>query len=467
MPVLLLRVARQRHAAPEEGEVPHVGPDHARAGVHAEDLHAGEGRDHPDPEAEHVRDRGDGDGDRGLAVGLPQPHRHRVVHGGAPPGRQHHEGVVYPDAEHEEGRREVDADEVHAEVHDEAEGGDGAEDGGEDAEQPEQGLGLDPVRHHAGEDAEDDHDADVEGEVRDHGVGVLLQLLLQGDGREAGHVQVRQLLHLDRLEEGVLPQQPALLHPLLLGVEEVSEADRGHLVDGVDLTQLDAAEEHRELERLEGVGVEPEGVGQAHVPGLDHLHEVAQVQDLVDPAETVEVPGAELLVVEGVVLPLDGDVPHDLVEEHNLAPHLRPQQRLAVRGRDEEPREPAGPRAAGGVVLAEVGGEVVLEDVPLQLGLARVGAEQELWVRHMFDSLEAGGAERGDQQRHDQEISGMVADKLPEPVEGALEKLVHNIQLAAHHSDGGRGGAGNLYGAALAADTCHFHRTICPCLLGW
>ncbi len=51
------------------------------------------------------------------------------------PGRQDDKSVVDPDAEHEEGRRQVNPDEVHPDVHAEAEGGHGGQDGGHDSQQ--------------------------------------------------------------------------------------------------------------------------------------------------------------------------------------------------------------------------------------------------------------------------------------------------------------------------------------------
>ena len=67
-------------------------------GVRAEYLDAGERRDHPDPEADHIRDGGDGDGDGGVPEALGHPLGDWGLGGGAPPGPQHHKGVVNANA---------------------------------------------------------------------------------------------------------------------------------------------------------------------------------------------------------------------------------------------------------------------------------------------------------------------------------------------------------------------------------
>ncbi len=54
---------------------------------------------------------------------------------GEAPGRQDDEGVVDADAEHKEGGGQVDADEVHPDVHAEPEGGEWGEDGGHHTQQ--------------------------------------------------------------------------------------------------------------------------------------------------------------------------------------------------------------------------------------------------------------------------------------------------------------------------------------------
>ena len=54
---------------------------------------------------------------------------------GEPPGSQDDKGVIDADAEHEEGGGQVNADEVHPDVHAEAEGGEGGENGGHHTQQ--------------------------------------------------------------------------------------------------------------------------------------------------------------------------------------------------------------------------------------------------------------------------------------------------------------------------------------------
>ena len=95
MSVLALGITGHRHAASEEGDMPHVPGNgaikvrvmtfvlysnlreyYASAGVDAEYLHAGKGRDDAHPEADHVRHRSDGNGGRCVLVGVGQPLRH-------------------------------------------------------------------------------------------------------------------------------------------------------------------------------------------------------------------------------------------------------------------------------------------------------------------------------------------------------------------------------------------------------
>ncbi len=73
--------------------------------------------------------------DSRLAICRRHPQRHGIVDAGEAPGRQDDKGVVDADAEHEEGGRQVDADEVHPDVHAEPEGGEWGEDGGHHTQQ--------------------------------------------------------------------------------------------------------------------------------------------------------------------------------------------------------------------------------------------------------------------------------------------------------------------------------------------
>ena len=54
---------------------------------------------------------------------------------GESPGSQDDKGVIDADAKHEEGGGQVDTDEVHPDVHAEAEGGEGGENGGHHTQQ--------------------------------------------------------------------------------------------------------------------------------------------------------------------------------------------------------------------------------------------------------------------------------------------------------------------------------------------
>ena len=279
MAILFLGIARHRHTPAKEGQVPEVREHHAGAGIHGENPHTGKRRDHTDPEAQHVRHRGDRDRHGRLAIRMAHARRHVVVDGCASPGGQQHKGVVNANAEHEEGGGQVDADKVHAEVHHEAEGGDGGQNGRQNAEQTKQRLGLDPVRHHAGEDAEDDHDADVEGKVGDDGVGVLLQLLLQSERGKAVDPEAGQhgLGRLDGGQKGGLPPAAPPHHPLLTCVQKVKQAHSLHTLDDVAVLLVFAegepAQVHGEGVGAERVRTQPDRVGQVQLTRL-HLRDV-------------------------------------------------------------------------------------------------------------------------------------------------------------------------------------------------
>ena len=62
-----------------------------------------------------------------------------------------------------------------------------------------------PVGHHASHDAEEDHDQDVEGEKGQHRVRVVLQLRLEGEGREPQHLDVHRRVVLHILKKFSLP----------------------------------------------------------------------------------------------------------------------------------------------------------------------------------------------------------------------------------------------------------------------
>ena len=91
----------------------------------------------------------------------------RGVHRGSGPRAEHHEGVVDPDAEEEEGRGHVEGDELHARVAAEAEAGEDGEGGGDEAAEADEGLGAHVVPGDGRGEGEGHHGRDVD----DEGVG--------------------------------------------------------------------------------------------------------------------------------------------------------------------------------------------------------------------------------------------------------------------------------------------------------
>jgi hypothetical protein len=152
---------------------------------------------------------------------------------------------------------------------------------------------------------------------------------------------------------------------------------------GAELVQLEPAHEERQRVDLEGVRVEPDGEGEADIPGLQVRHLAAQVQDLVGPTPggrpvrrghqraqlrvvqlaAAVVAGGRVTTAGGrcLVLPLDGDVADGRVGRHNLLPDVGAQEAAAVCRCDKEAAEAARLRGAGGVELGEVGGEMMLQ----------------------------------------------------------------------------------------------------------
>jgi hypothetical protein len=55
------------------------------------------------------------------------------------------------------------------------------------------------------------------------------------------------------------------------------------------------------------------------------------------------------------------------------------------------------------------------------------------WVIVVVHALEAGGAQRRQQQRHNDEIPRLRAHRHAQPVEQALQRVVHNLQRKATH----------------------------------
>ena len=101
--------------------MPDVSPSNTGTGVDAEDSDTGEGSNGSDPEAEHVRDGGDGDGDGGFSISFSYPFGNCVMDGGSSPSSQHYKSVIYSNSQHQEWSSEVDSNEVHSKIHDDAE----------------------------------------------------------------------------------------------------------------------------------------------------------------------------------------------------------------------------------------------------------------------------------------------------------------------------------------------------------
>ena len=78
------------------------------------------------------------------------------------------------------------------------------------------------------------------------------------------------------------------------------------------------------------------------------------------------------------------------------------------------------------LVLLVVDREEVLHDGPLALGGAGVGADEVLGIVVVVHPLEARGAERGQQRRHDEEVARLAAHQRPELEEELLEGVIHN-----------------------------------------
>ena len=69
--------------------------------------------------------------------------------------------------------------------------------------------------------------------------------------------------------------------------------------------------------------------------------------------------------------------------------------------------------------------EVLLHDGPLLLGGALGGAHQVLGVVAVVHPLEAAGAQRRHQRRHDQEVARPAAHAVAQPPEHFLQGVVN------------------------------------------
>lgn len=66
--------------------------------------------------------------------------------------------------------------------------------------------------------------------------------------------------------------------------KEIVETQDVDALDGEVIIQLDAASEEGEGDSLEGIGIEPEGIGEGALPTLDGLHVLAGLEDIIAPA---------------------------------------------------------------------------------------------------------------------------------------------------------------------------------------
>ena len=153
--------------------MPNVGEGHRSTSINAKNFDTGKRSDDSHPKTEHICQRSYGNRHSRIFERFRHPFRHGGVDGGATPRPQHDEGVIDADAQHQEGGGHVDPNEGDSAVHDHTQGGQGGQNGRNDAQESQHGLGLDPVGHHAGTDAEGDHDPEVEGEVGYHRIGIV------------------------------------------------------------------------------------------------------------------------------------------------------------------------------------------------------------------------------------------------------------------------------------------------------
>merc|ERR1719391_1153093 len=123
---------------------------------------------------------------------------------GASPSGKHDKGVVDSDPKQEERGGEVQRDELHPQIAGESESGKDGKDGSEEAEETDQWLRAHRVRHRRCNEAEEDHDGDVDQQVRSD--RVLRTLHLPGWGRryksvddDAGHLFLSLTYHCQKV----------------------------------------------------------------------------------------------------------------------------------------------------------------------------------------------------------------------------------------------------------------------------
>ena len=115
--IVLFRVTGDGQEAAEERQMPDVDEADGDAGVEAEDPDARKRRHDSGQKPEEVGQRRHGDGDGRVTEAEPHSFRHRqLVWRQASPRAEQHVGVVEADAQEEEGRRHVQADELHLSV---------------------------------------------------------------------------------------------------------------------------------------------------------------------------------------------------------------------------------------------------------------------------------------------------------------------------------------------------------------
>ena len=119
--------------------------------------------------------------------------------------------------------------------------------------------------------------------------------------------------------------------------------------------------------------------------------------------------------------------PSYLIQVQQLVPDAGPEHGAPVGRADHQPPELAHPRHPGRLELVVVRGEVLLQPGPLLLGGAGTGAEQVLGVVLVVHALEAGDAQRREEQGHGEVVRGAGADALAHGVEQPLQQPVHDL----------------------------------------
>ena len=125
-----------------------------------------------------------------------------------------------------------------------------------------------------------------------------------------------------------------------------------------------------------------------------------------------------------------------LIQVQQLVPHVWPKHGAPILGQDQQPPQLSWPGDPRCLELSVVGGEEGLDDCPLLLGLSARGGEQVLGVVVVVHPLEAGGAQGCHHDGDNDEVAGVLADKVPQLVEEPSQDRVHPIVDFAPGHDG-------------------------------